>query len=330
MVIAVVGATGMVGRVMLRVLQEQNIIPDELLVVASEQSVGKEIEFASKTLKVQSLQSALDQKPDIALFSAGGTISKEWAPKFAEQGCFVIDNSSAWRMDDNVPLVVPEINGDEISKETKIIANPNCSTIQMVIALRPLQHIYGIKRLVVSTYQSVTGSGVKGVNQLMAEREGRPVEDKAYPHTIDLNVIPHGGDFLDNDYTTEEMKLVHETRKILGCPEMRITATVVRVPVTGGHSEALNVELNKPYEMEEAKKLIGMMPGIVMVDFPQGNMYPTPLLAEKKDQVFVGRIRRDESVESGINLWVVADNLRKGAATNAVQIAKSIMIKGLV
>ena len=330
MVIAVVGATGMVGRVMLRVLQEQNIIPDELLVVASEQSVGKEIAFAGKTLKVQSIQSAVDQKPDIALFSAGGTISKEWAPKFAAQGCFVIDNSSAWRMDENVPLVVPEINGDEISKETKIIANPNCSTIQMVIALRPLQHIYGIKRLVVSTYQSVTGSGVKGVNQLMAEREGRSVEDKAYPHTIDLNVIPHGGDFLDNDYTTEEMKLVHETRKILGCPEMRITATVVRVPVTGGHSEALNVELNKPYEMEEAKKLIGMMPGVVMVDFPQGNMYPTPLLAEKKDQVFVGRIRRDESVESGINLWVVADNLRKGAATNAVQIAKSIMMKGLV
>jgi len=183
---------------------------------------------------------------------------------------------------------------------------------------------------VVSTYQSVTGSGVKGVNQLMAEREGRSVEDKAYPHTIDMNVIPHGGDFLDNDYTTEEMKLVHETRKILGCPEMRITATVVRVPVTGGHSEALNVELNKPYEMEEAKKLIGMMPGVVMVDFPQGNMYPTPLLAEKKEQVFVGRIRRDESVESGINLWVVADNLRKGAATNAVQIAKSIMMKGLV
>jgi aspartate-semialdehyde dehydrogenase len=330
MKIAVVGATGMVGRVMLRVLQEQNIIPDELLVVASEQSVGKEIAFAGKKIKVQSLQSAVNRKPDIALFSAGGTISKEWAPKFAAQGCFVIDNSSAWRMDDNVPLIVPEINGDEISKKTKIIANPNCSTIQMVIALRPLQHIYGIKRLVVSTYQSVTGSGVKGVNQLMAEREGRPVKEKAYPHTIDMNVIPHGGDFLENDYTTEEMKLVHETRKILGCPEMPITATVVRVPVTGGHSEALNVELNKPYEMEEAKKLIGMMPGVVMVDFPQGNMYPTPLLAEKKDQVFVGRIRRDESVESGINLWVVADNLRKGAATNAVQIAKSIMMKGLV
>jgi aspartate-semialdehyde dehydrogenase len=330
MKIAVVGATGMVGRVMLRVLQEQNIIPDELLVVASEQSVGKEIAFAGKKIKVQSLQSAVNRKPDIALFSAGGTISKEWAPKFAAQGCFVIDNSSAWRMDDNVPLIVPEINGDEISKKTKIIANPNCSTIQMVIALRPLQHIYGIKRLVVSTYQSVTGSGVKGVNQLMAEREGRPVKEKAYPHTKDMNVIPHGGDFLENDYTTEEMKLVHETRKILGCPEMPITATVVRVPVTGGHSEALNVELNKPYEMEEAKKLIGMMPGVVMVDFPQGNMYPTPLLAEKKDQVFVGRIRRDESVESGINLWVVADNLRKGAATNAVQIAKSIMMKGLV
>ena len=330
MVIAVVGATGMVGRVMLRVLQEQNIIPDELIVVASEQSVGKEIEFAGKKHKIVGVQSALDKNPDIALFSAGATVSKEWAPKFAEKGCFVIDNSSAWRMDDSIPLVVPEINAERITAETKIIANPNCSTIQMVIALRPLQHIYGIKRLVVSTYQSVTGSGIKGVNQLMAEREGRQVEDKAYPHTIDMNVIPHGGEFLDNDYTTEEMKLVHETRKILDCPTMPITATVVRVPVTGGHSEALNVELKKPYEMEEAKKLIGMMPGVVMVDFPQGNMYPTPLLAEKKDQVFIGRIRRDESVVSGINLWVVADNLRKGAATNAVQIARSIMMKGLI
>jgi len=330
MVIAVVGATGMVGRVMLRVLQEQNIIPDALLLVASEKSVGKEIEFAGKKHTLISLQSAVEKKPDIALFSAGATVSKEWAPKFAEKGTFVIDNSSAWRMEDDIPLVVPEINADQITKDTKIIANPNCSTIQMVIALRPLQHIYGIKRLVVSTYQSVTGSGVKGVNQLMAERKGERPEEKAYPHPIDMNVIPHGGDFLENDYTTEEMKLVHETRKILDCPDMPITATVVRVPVTGGHSEALNVELNKPYEMEEAKKLIGMMPGVVMVDFPQGNMYPTPRLAEKKDQVFVGRIRRDESVESGINLWVVADNLRKGAATNAVQIARSIMMKGLV
>jgi aspartate-semialdehyde dehydrogenase len=225
---------------------------------------------------------------------------------------------------------VPEINADKINKDTKIIANPNCSTIQMVLALRPLQHIYGIKRLVVSTYQSVTGSGIKGLNQLMAEREGRQPEEKAYPHPIDLNVIPHGGDFLENDYTTEEMKLVHETRKILDCPDMPITATVVRVPVTGGHSEALNVELKRPYEMDEAKKLIGMMPGIVMVDFPAGNIYPTPLLAEKRDQVFVGRIRRDESVENGLNMWVVADNLRKGAATNAVQIAQSIINKGLI
>ena len=330
MVIAVVGATGMVGRVILRVLQEQNIIIDKLLLVASEKSVGKKIAFAGKSLEVQSLQSAVDQSPDIALFSAGGSVSKEWAPKFAAKGTYVIDNSSAWRMHDEVPLIVPEINTDLIVADTKIIANPNCSTIQMVLALRPLQHIYGIKRLVVSTYQSVTGSGVKGVNQLMAEREGKEPQEKAYPHAIDMNVIPHGGDFLDNDYTTEEMKLVHETRKILDCPEMPITATVVRVPVTGGHSEALNIELNKPYEMEEAKKLIGMMPGIVMVDFPAGNMYPTPKLAEKRDQVFVGRIRRDESVESGINMWVVADNLRKGAATNAVQIAKSIIAKGLV
>ncbi|RLD67253.1 MAG: aspartate-semialdehyde dehydrogenase [Bacteroidetes bacterium] len=330
MKVVVVGATGMVGRVMLRVLEEQNIIRDELLVVASNQSIGKKIEFAGQKLIVQSLQSALDQRPDIALFSAGGNVSKEWAPKFAKKGCFVIDNSSAWRMDENTPLVVPEINADQITADTKIIANPNCSTIQMVLALRPLQHIYGIKRLVVSTYQSVTGSGVKGLNQLMAEREGKEAVEKAYPHAIDLNVIPHGGDFLENDYTTEEMKLVHETRKILACPNMPITATVVRVPVTGGHSEALNIELNRPYEMDEAKKLIGMMPGVVMVDFPAGNIYPTPLLAEKKDQVFVGRIRRDESVESGINMWVVADNLRKGAATNAVQIAKVIMMKGLV
>lgn len=330
MKVVVVGATGMVGRVMLRVLEEQNIIRDELLVVASNQSLGKKIEFAGQKLIVQSLQSALDQRPDIALFSAGGNVSKEWAPKFAKKGCFVIDNSSAWRMDENTPLVVPEINADQITADTKIIANPNCSTIQMVLALRPLQHIYGIKRLVVSTYQSVTGSGVKGLNQLMAEREGKEAVEKAYPHAIDLNVIPHGGDFLENDYTTEEMKLVHETRKILACPNMPITATVVRVPVTGGHSEALNIELNRPYEMDEAKKLIGMMPGVVMVDFPAGNIYPTPLLAEKKDQVFVGRIRRDESVESGINMWVVADNLRKGAATNAVQIAKVIMMKGLV
>ncbi len=330
MKVVVVGATGMVGRVMLRVLEEQNIIRDELLVVASNQSIGKKIEFAGQKLIVQSLQSALDQRPDIALFSAGGNVSKEWAPKFAKKGCFVIDNSSAWRMDENTPLVVPEINADQITADTKIIANPNCSTIQMVLALRPLQHIYGIKRLVVSTYQSVTGSGVKGLNQLMAEREGKEAVEKAYPHAIDLNVIPHGGDFLENDYTTEEMKLVHETRKILACPDMPITATVVRVPVTGGHSEALNIELNRPYEMDEAKKLIGMMPGVVMVDFPAGNIYPTPKLAEKRDQVFIGRIRRDESVENGINLWVVADNLRKGAATNAVQIAKVIMMKGLV
>ena len=330
MKVVVVGATGMVGREMLRVLEEQNIIRDELLVVASDQSLGKEIEFAGQKLTVQSLQSALDQSPDIALFSAGGNVSKEWAPKFAKKGCFVIDNSSAWRMDENTPLVVPEINADQITADTKIIANPNCSTIQMVLALRPLQHIYGIKRLVVSTYQSVTGSGVKGLNQLMAEREGKEAVEKAYPHAIDLNVIPHGGDFLENDYTTEEMKLVHETRKILACPDMPITATVVRVPVTGGHSEALNIELNRPYEMDEAKKLIGMMPGVVMVDFPAGNIYPTPKLAEKRDQVFIGRIRRDESVENGINLWVVADNLRKGAATNAVQIAKVIIAKGLV
>lgn len=330
MKIAIAGATGLVGRKMLEVLEEMMIQPSELILSASPNSVGKEIPFMGKMHTVISMEDALSKVPDIILFSAGGKTSKEWAPRFAQVGSYVIDNSSAWRMDNDVPLVVPEINGDLITSKTKIIANPNCSTIQLVVALKPLQHIYGIKRLVISTYQSVTGSGVQGISQMESERKGEEPCTKAYPHSIDLNVIPHGGDFLDNDYTTEEMKLVHETRKILSAPNIAITSTVVRVPVLGGHSEAINIEFEKPYHIDEAKKLIGMMPGVVILDFPEGNIYPMPKLIEGKNQVFVGRIRRDESIENGLNMWVVADNLRKGAATNAVQIAQRIISSKLI
>lgn len=329
MKIAIIGASGLVGRKMIKVLEELVIQQLELFLAASKKSIGKEISFNGKLHTIHSIEDALDFNPDIALFSAGSSVSLEWAPKFAEKDCYVIDNSSAWRMDENTPLVVPEINAQLINSNTKIIANPNCSTIQMVLAIKPLQHIYGIKRLVISTYQSVTGSGVIGISQLESERNGETPQEKAYPHHIDKNVIPQGGDFLENGYTTEEMKLVHETRKILDAPDMAITATVVRVPVTGGHSEALNIEFEKEYDIEEAKKLIGMMPGIVVLDFPKANLYPMPIITEGKDQVFVGRIRRDESVANGLNMWVVADNLRKGAATNAVQIAKYIILNGL-
>ena len=325
MKIAIAGATGLVGRKMLEVIMEVGLRFDELILAASERSVGKEIEFNGKTYNVVSMQTALESKPDVVLFSAGGATSKEWSPKFAEIGSYVVDNSSAWRMEDNVPLVVPEVNAEEITKDTKIIANPNCSTIQLVLALKPMQHIYGIKRLVISTYQSVTGSGVAGVSQMQDERELKEPSKKAYPHRIDKNVIPHGGVFLDNDYTSEEMKLVHETRKILSAPEMAITATVVRVPVTGGHSESVNIEFDREYEINEAKKLIGMMPGIVVMDFPMANLYPMPSMVENRNQVFVGRIRRDESIANGLNMWIVADNLRKGAATNAVQIVQYLV-----
>ncbi len=325
MQIAIIGATGLVGRKMIEVIEE--LMPQDinLLFAASEKSIGSELNFKGESIKVISIVDALIQKPAIVLFSAGSDVSKEWAPKFAEAGSFVIDNSSAWRMDDNVPLIVPEINAKEISINHKIIANPNCSTVQLVLAIKPLQHIYGIKRLVISTYQSVTGSGIKGNKQLEEERHGEEATDKIYPHQIDMNIIPQGGEFLDNDYTTEEMKLVHETRKILSCPNIAITATVVRVPVTGGHSEAVNIEFEKEYDIDEAKKLIGMMPGIVMLDLPAANLYPMPKIAEGKNQVFVGRIRRDESIANGLNMWIVADNLRKGAATNAVQIANYII-----
>jgi len=323
--IAIAGATGLVGSKMMDLISEVGLQFDEIVLAASERSVGKEISFNGGIHKVVSMQSALESKPDVILFSAGGEASEQWAPKFAKIGSYVIDNSSAWRMTKDVPLVVPEVNAEEITKDTRIIANPNCSTIQLVLALKPLQHIYGIKRLVISTYQSVTGSGVAGISQMQDERELKEPTKKAYPHRIDKNVIPHGGEFLANDYTSEEMKLVHETRKILASPKMAITATVVRVPVTGGHSESVNIEFDRKYDIDEAKKLIGMMPGIVVMDFPMANLYPMPSMVENRNQVFVGRIRRDESIANGLNMWIVADNLRKGAATNAVQIVQYLV-----
>jgi len=329
MKIAVVGATGLVGQKMLKVLAEQNIQPEVILAVASERSVGKKISGDFGDLTVISLADAVDQKPDIAIFSAGGSTSKAWAEKFAGQGTFVIDNSSAWRLYKHVPLVVPEINGHTITSETKIIANPNCSTIQMVLALAPLHKAFRIKRLVVSTYQSVTGSGMKGMNQLANEQK-RIDGEKAYPHPIHLNLIPHGGDFNEDGYTSEEQKLVDETRKILGDENIQVTATVVRVPVFGGHSEAVNVEFENEFEIGEVKRLLKEMPGISVVDDPLNNLYPMPLDAADKDEVFVGRIRRDLSQPKSLNLWVVSDNLRKGAATNAVQIAAYLIQNNLV
>jgi len=329
MKIAILGATGLVGGVMAKVLEEFDFPCSEFIPAASEGSVGKEVFFKGKLHKVVSLESALNAAPQIAIFSAGGSVSKAWAQKFAQNGTFVIDNSSAWRMHDQVPLVVPEVNPQTINQQTKIIANPNCSTIQMVLALAPLHQAYGIKRLVVATYQSVTGTGVKAVKQLENERGGIEGE-MAYPHKIDLNCFPHGGDFCENGYTTEEMKLVNETRKILGAPTMQITATVVRIPVMGGHSEAINVEFEKDFELEAARELLETMPGVEILDNPSENLYPMPLNARDKNEVFVGRIRRDTSVKNGLDLWIVSDNLRKGAATNAVQIARLLLQRGLV
>ena len=331
MKIVVVGATGLVGSKMLQVLDEQKLRIDELVVAASEKSVGKEIVFQGKTHKLVSVDEAIATRPDIAIFSAGGAASKQYAPRFAENGTFVIDNSSAWRMEKNVPLVVPEINADTITPETRIIANPNCSTIQMVMALAPIHKAFGIKRLVISTYQSVSGSGLKGINQLNYEentalRQAQgPLMKPAYPHQIYRNVLPHGGDFCDNGYTTEEEKLVNETRKILRDSNIAITATVCRVPVTGGHSEAVNVETLKPFEIEEVRLMLAAMPGVIVQDNPAENLYPMALTAFDRDEVFVGRIRRDFSVENGMNMWVVSDNIRKGAATNAVQIAQYVI-----
>lgn len=325
---AVVGATGMVGKTMIKVLEERNFPVTELLPVASERSVGKEIIFRDKAVKVISIRDAVDAKPAIAIFSAGATVSKEWAPVFAENGTVVIDNSSAWRMDKNVPLVVPEINSHSIKKGDRIISNPNCSTIQMVMALAPLHKKYRIKRLVVATYQSVTGTGVKAVAQMENERAGIKGE-MAYPHPIDLNCFPHGGSFQDDGYTTEEQKLIDETRKIFDDRSIMITATVVRIPVVGGHSEAVNIEFEKEYDIDEARKLISSFPGVVVYDNPALNEYPMPLLAHNRDEVFVGRIRRDLSREKCLNLWIVSDNIRKGAATNAVQIAEFMAENGL-
>jgi aspartate-semialdehyde dehydrogenase len=329
MKIAVVGATGLVGSVMLKVLEEDNLIENEIIPVASAKSVGKKVLVGENEIAVVSVEEALSRKPEIAIFSAGSTLSKAWAPKFAEVGTYVIDNSSAWRMYNEVPLVVPEINADAITSKTKIIANPNCSTIQMVLALAPLHHKYGIKRLVISTYQSVTGTGVKAVAQLENERQNREGE-MAYPYPIDLNVIPHGGDFMEDGYTTEEEKLVNETRKILSDNSIQITATVVRVPVYGGHSEAVNIEFYHDFDLDEVRTLLEAAPGIFVQDNPKTNEYPMPRFSEDKNEVFVGRIRRDFSQPNSLNIWVVADNLRKGAATNAVQIAQYLIASKLV
>ena len=329
MKVAVVGATGLVGSVMLKVLAERNFPVTELIPVASAKSAGKEINFKGKKYKVVTIDEAIAMKPDVALFSAGGGTSLEHAPRFAEVGTTVIDNSSAWRMDPTKKLVVPEVNAHVLTSKDKIIANPNCSTIQMVVVLEPLHKKYGIRRVVVSTYQSVTGTGVKAVEQLMNERKG--IEGPmAYPYTIDLNVIPHIDVFLDNGYTKEEMKMVNETKKIMGDDSIQVTATTVRIPVMGGHSESVNIEFEKDFDLAEVRKLLEQEEGIIVTDDPANNKYPMPKDAHEKDEVFVGRIRRDESQPNTLNLWIVADNLRKGAATNAVQIAEYLNKKGLL
>ncbi|MEL7222279.1 MAG: aspartate-semialdehyde dehydrogenase [Bacteroidota bacterium] len=324
--------TGLVGTVMCRVLEERNFPVSDFLPVASERSVGKTVTFRGEEHTVIGMETAIEQRPDIAIFSAGGSTSLAWAPKFAEVGTTVIDNSSAWRMHPDKKLVVPEVNAEVLTAEDKIIANPNCSTIQMVVALTALYKRYGIERLVISTYQSFTGTGVKAVKQYEMERDGQqPTADEmAYHHPIYENCLPHCDIFLDNDYTKEEMKLVHETRKIFGDDSIRITATAVRVPVHGGHSESINVELGEAYDIADAKALIAATSGVIIEDDLANNKYPMPRYAKNRDEVFVGRIRRDESVDNGLNLWVVADNLRKGAATNAVQIAEYLMEKELL
>jgi aspartate-semialdehyde dehydrogenase len=329
MKVAVVGATGLVGSTMLKVLAERNFPVTEIIPVATEKSVGKEVLFKGKPYKVISASDAILRRPDVALFSAGGNTSLEWAPKFAAAGITVIDNSSAWRMDPEKKLIVPEINADVLTAKDKIIANPNCSTIQMVMALHPLHKQYGIRRIVVSTYQSVSGTGKKAIDQLMNERSGITGE-MAYRYTIDLNILPQIDVFLDNGYTKEEMKMVNETRKILRDETIRITSTTVRVPVKGGHSESVNIEFERDFELKDIRTLLESMPGVVVVDDPGTQQYPMPINAEGKDEVFVGRIRRDESQPNSLNLWIVADNLRKGAATNAIQIAEYLHQKGLL
>lgn len=329
MKVAVVGATGLVGTKMLQVLAERNFPVTELIPVASEKSIGKEVEFRGKQYKVVGMQTAIDMKPAVALFSAGGSTSTQWAPAFAAAGITVIDNSSAWRMDPSKKLVVPEINAESLTADDKIIANPNCSTIQMVVAIAPLHKRFGIRRIVVSTYQSVTGTGVKAVNQLMNERQGIDGE-MAYKYPIDLNVIPQIDVFLENGYTKEEMKMVLETKKIMGDESIRVTSTTVRIPVMGGHSESVNIEFEQEFELDEVRNLLSAAPGVIVVDDPATQQYPMPKDAHERDEVFVGRIRRDETQPKTLNMWIVSDNLRKGAATNAVQIAEYLVGKGLI
>jgi aspartate-semialdehyde dehydrogenase len=329
MKVAVVGATGLVGTKMLQVLAERNFPVTELLPVASERSIGKQVEFKGKKYTIVSATDAIAAKPALALFSAGGSTSLEWAPRFAAAGITVVDNSSAWRMDPAKRLIVPELNADVLTAEDKIIANPNCSTIQMVVALNPLHKKYKVKRIVVSTYQSVTGTGVKAVTQLLNERKGVTGE-MAYKYPIDLNAIPQIDSFLDNGYTKEEMKMVNETRKIMRDDNIRVTATTVRIPVMGGHSEAINVEFENEFDLAEVRALLAKAPGVVVVDDPAAQQYPMPKDAHERDEVFVGRLRRDETQPKTLNLWVVSDNLRKGAATNAVQIAEYLYSKDLL
>lgn len=327
--VAVVGATGLVGSTMLQILEERQFPVTELIPVASERSVGTKVKFMGKEYEVVNADTAISMKPTVAIFSAGGSISLELAPKFAAIGCYVIDNSSAWRMDPTKKLVVPEVNGDVLTKEDLIIANPNCSTIQMVMVLKPLQDHYGIRRVVVSTYQSVTGTGQKAVKEMLDQRAGGDGMG-VYPHRIDMNVLPHIDVFQDNGYTKEEMKMVLETNKILGDDSIKVTATTVRVPVMGGHSESVNIEMNKDFDENDVREYLSNMPGVVVVDNPKANAYPMPLDAAGKDEVFVGRIRRDYSQPNTLNCWIVADNLRKGAATNAVQIAKYLHNQGWI
>jgi aspartate-semialdehyde dehydrogenase len=329
MKVAVVGATGLVGTKMLQVLAERNFPITELIPVASERSVGKEIFFNGKPYKIVSMQDAIAAKPSLALFSAGGDTSLEWAPQFAAAGIIVVDNSSAWRMDSTKKLVVPEVNANSLSAADKIIANPNCSTIQMVVVLKPLHDKYKIKRVVVSTYQSVTGTGVKAVTQLMNERQGI-VGEMAYKYPIDMNAIPHIDSFTDNGYTKEEMKMVNETKKIMEDDNIRVTATCVRIPTVGGHSESVNIEFENEFDLQEVRTILSAAPGIVLKEDNENFIYPMPLTAHDKDETFVGRIRRDETQPNTLNCWIVSDNLRKGAATNAIQIAEVLIEKGLL
>jgi aspartate-semialdehyde dehydrogenase len=329
MKLAIIGATGLVGQEILQVLEERNFQFDDLYLVASSKSVGQSISFKGKEYKIKGIEEVCKLAPDVAIFSAGGGTSLEWAPKFAEMGTIVIDNSSAWRMDPTKKLIVPEINGHVIGIDDRIIANPNCSTIQMVLALAPLHAKYKLKRVVVSTYQSVTGTGKDAVQQMMDERKGVN-GSKVYPHPIDMNVLPHIDVFQDNGYTKEELKMVNETRKILGDQTIGVTSTTVRVPAVGGHSEAVNAEFYKEFDLKDVREILEKTPGIIVQDDPKNNVYPMPINSKGKDEVFVGRLRRDESQPCTLNMWIVADNLRKGAATNAVQIAEYMLEKSLV